>query len=129
MELLPGMLQKLRMPIQPLEQLPHGSLQRRDGMRRRHLLPSDHLTHLIAHRAQTLQRGLELGNRGRSPLAAEGRQAYCPLAYTWRPGQKQGDMQEVLEELLLPLRAAFHNLLGESPFALARQHAVAPHIA
>jgi len=117
------------MPIQPLEQLSHGSLQRRDGMSLRHILPLDHMTHLVAQTAQTLQRGLELSNCGRSSLAAEGRQAHYTLNYTWPPGQQQGNMQEVLEELLLPLCAAFHNLLGKSPFALARQHSVVPHIA
>src|SRR5206468_11989983 len=93
------------------------------------VLPLNHITHLVAQGVQTLQCGLELSKSGRSPLAAEGRQAHCTLTYTWPPGQQQRNMQEVLEELLLPLRAAFHNLLGESPFARARQHSVASHIA
>jgi hypothetical protein len=37
-------------------------------------------------------------------------------------------MQEVLQKLFLPLRAAFQDLLGESSLALARQHCVTPHI-
>jgi hypothetical protein len=89
----------------------------------------DYLAHLVTQSAQTLQRGFELRNSGRSSLPTEGRQTYLPLIYTEPPGQQQGNMQEVFEKLLLPLRTALHNVLGEGPFTLARQHTVAAHIA
>jgi hypothetical protein len=39
------------MPIQTLEQLPHRSLQRRDGLSLWQFLPLDHLTHLVTQSA------------------------------------------------------------------------------
>jgi hypothetical protein len=48
---MPGLMQKLRMPIQTVKQLPHRSLQWRDGMSLWQVLPLDHLTHLFTQSA------------------------------------------------------------------------------
>ena len=60
----------------------HGSPQRCDGMSLQYILPLDYMTHFVTQSAQTLQCDLELGNGGRSSLAAEGRQAHCTLSQT-----------------------------------------------
>jgi hypothetical protein len=54
MKFMPDPMQKLRMPIQPLERLSHGGLQRCNGMSLWYVLLSEHMTHLMAQSTQAL---------------------------------------------------------------------------
>jgi hypothetical protein len=54
MKFVPDPMQKFRMPIQALERLPHGGLQRCDGLSLQYVLLLEYMAHLIAQSAQTL---------------------------------------------------------------------------